>query len=98
MTSTACNTRKFLSRYLPWFKVPYLYFTILHRIFKKKYTQGSRLEEIDTFIVFFVTVVSMESRVQWLIVYVGAAALICAEVPAVLLTIAFARSVQMLTR
>lgn len=78
--------------------MPYLYFTILHRIFKKTYTQGSRLNAINTFIVFFVTVVSMESRIQWLTADVGAAALVCAETPVVLLTIAFAQSVQTLTR
>lgn len=40
----------------------------------------------------------MGSGAQWLTVRVGAAALICAEVPAVPLTIALAQSVQMLTR
>ena len=34
-------------------KVPHVYFTFLHTVFFKMYTQGSRLYKIDTFMAFF---------------------------------------------
>lgn len=75
MTSRACNSVikvlfKTTIKVRFAAKVPHVYFTFLHTVFFKMYTQGSRLYKIDIFMAFFVVVaVSVKNtvamRLRW---------------------------------